>query len=326
MKRFEKLKMVLFDSTNANFRLGVEGQFTRNNQDGTHRDLVYVSNKMVGYLNPNIYLTLEYKSDELPTAIYTSYPQLFKLRSAFGKIKDILVSNEGFSVINGELKVNANYADPVVVSGIGKNSNWISMRLCVITSGENGVNNTEQGVSIELSTAEKCISVFNVDEFLTLYTIINDIDLAGISASMSLAFLECESSYGVYPAYAPQQPQYQPQAPMYGNAPQQQPVYQPRNSGGYAAPHAQQQYSQPRYNNRGYADSRKVSNGAPQAPRAVAPQQNSAPAAESTTPMMAPRPQQKQPLMNPTAIEETPVSETFFDDTSAIDEIFNGDE
>ena len=324
MKRFEKSKMVLFDSTNANFRLGVEGQFTRSNPDGTRRDIVYVSNKMIAYLNPNIYLTLEYKSDELPTAIYTSYPQLFKLRKAFGKVMDILESEKGFSVIGGELKVNSAYADPVVVSGIGKNNNWISIRLCVISSGENGVTNTEPGVSIELSTAEKCLSVFNVDEFSTLYTIINDIDLAGISATMSMAFLSCDSVFVGQQAYGyPQQPVY-PSVPPVASPDPYQPQPQTMRPGNYAAPHAPQPYAQPRYNN----TPRYQQNSRP-APRAAVPQQNpyQQPAApEQQTPMMAPRQTQKQPLMNPSAIEDTPISETFNDDMNAIDEIFNTDD
>ena len=324
MKRFEKLKMTLFDSTNANFRLGVEGQFTRNNPDGSHRDLVYVSNKMVGYLNPNIYLTLEYKNDENPNAIYTSYPQLFKLRSAFGRVKDILISGEAFTDIGGELKVNAKYGDPVVISGIGKNNNWVSIRLCVITSGENGVSSAEEGVSIELSTAEKFVSVFNVDEFLTLYTIINDIDLAGISASMSLAFLECDAvpAYGVQPAYGYAQPQYQPQpqpqyAPAYGAA------YPQPQTQGYVAPHAPAQagYTQPKYNNTPRYQQQGSVQQQRQAPRAaVVPQQTVQQAPVDSTPMMAPRAQ--KPIMNLNAVEDTPVSETYYDDSAAIDEIF----
>ena len=325
MKRFEKLKMTLFDSTNANFRLGVEGQFTRNNPDGTHRELVYVSNKMIGYLNPNIYLTLEYKNDENPNAIYTSYPQLFKLRSAFSKVKDILISGEAFTNIGGELKVNAKYGEPVVISGIGKNNNWVSIRLCVISSGENGVNTTEEGVSIELSTAEKFLSVFNVDEFLTLYTIINDIDLAGISASMSLAFLECDGAVVPYNMQAnygySQQPQYLPQqqyAPTYGGN-----VYpQPQNQ-GYAAPHAPTQggYAQPKYANTSRYSQQNNPQQQRQAPRAaVMQQQVQQPAPVDDTPVMAPRAQKQ--VMNLKAVEDTPVSETYYDDSAAIDEIF----
>lgn len=34
MKRFNKLKMVLFDSANANFKLEIEAKFARQNQMG----------------------------------------------------------------------------------------------------------------------------------------------------------------------------------------------------------------------------------------------------------------------------------------------------
>lgn len=43
MKKFDNLKMVLFDSTNASFKLAVEAKFTTGNQDQGYRDLVYIT-------------------------------------------------------------------------------------------------------------------------------------------------------------------------------------------------------------------------------------------------------------------------------------------
>jgi hypothetical protein len=37
MRRFERTSTVLFDSTNASFKLSVEASFTRKKQDGTYR-------------------------------------------------------------------------------------------------------------------------------------------------------------------------------------------------------------------------------------------------------------------------------------------------
>ena len=95
MKRFDNVKMVLFDSTNAYFKLAVEAQFTRKNPDGSYRDLVYTTDRGTSILNPNIYLTLSYKDDNM-NAVYTSYPQLYLIRAAFERIKDMILDDNAY--------------------------------------------------------------------------------------------------------------------------------------------------------------------------------------------------------------------------------------
>jgi len=196
-------------------------------------------------LNPNIYLTLAYK-DENTNPVYTSYPQLFRLREAFEKIKNLVVDESGFMEIDGQILVKPDCSEPVVLSNIGKNNNWISMKLSVIQSEENGILTSIPGVTIELSTANRYTSALSVDEFLTVYTIIKDLNLANIQCMMSLAFLDTErqgqtgvpSGYVQPQQYQPmQQPQYQPQY--------YQPMQQPQPQ--YSAP--RQGYSQSRFNN-----------------------------------------------------------------------------
>lgn len=329
MKKFENLKMVLFDSTKASFKLTVEAQFTRGNKEQGYRDLVYVTDRYTGMLNPNIYLTLAYK-DENVNPVYTSYPQLFRLREAFEKVKNLVADESGFINLDGQVTVRPDCAEPVVLANIGKNNNWISLKLSVIQTEENGIITSVPGVTIELSTANRFVSALSVDEFLTVYTIINDLDLASIQCQMSLAFLDTERGYAQQNQY--QQPQqYQPQymAPQqqYYQPQYQQPQYQ------QSAPRPQGQgYSQPRYNNQGY-------NRQQQAPRQVQTQQPvQTYEQQSETPYMkpqapvAPRPQNNQglpardankPVMSLNAVEATPISEITYDDVSNLDDIFN---
>lgn len=311
MKKFDNARMVLFDSTNAAFRLAVETQTVRTTPQGVN-DLVYVTNKGTAILNPNIYLTFAYKmSDGLPATVYTSYPQLFRIREALETVKAMVVDKSGFVEADGMISVKPGCDTPVVIDNIGKAGNWISFKLVIMQSGENGVMTTLPAVSLELSTSNGYASVLTVEEFLTIYTIIKDLDLATIQATVSMGFLSADR--------APQQGQYQaPQGMPGGYYPQQpQPYYQPQ------APYGGGQRPQtPRYGNGGYRNggNRQVPpapNAAPQAPHvAPAPQQ---PQQQSKLP---PR-EANKPIMSLNAVSETPVDTVSFDDTSAIDEIFD---
>lgn len=333
MKKFENLKMVLFDSTKASFKLTVEAQFTRGNREQGYRDLVYVTDRYTGLLNPNIYLTLAYK-DENVNPVYTSYPQLFRLREAFEKIKDYVVDeNVGFMRLeDNQLMVRPEYTEPVVLSNIGKNNNWISLKLSVIQTEENGIITSAPGVTIELSTANRYASPLSVEEFLTVYTIIKDLNLANIQCMMSLAFLDTErGQYGQPQVY--QQPQYQaaPQPVVYYNQQPQQPRYnqQPQyQQGGYNNNNGQ--YTRPNYN----TNARRTS--VPVAPAAPAPQSYQQPQYEEDT-MMRPQPQvtksntlpprstgkTQTPVMTLGAVESTPIEEISYNDPNSIDELFN---
>jgi hypothetical protein len=186
------------------------------------------------------------------------------------------------------------------------------------------------GVTIELSTANRYVSALSVDEFLTVYTIVKDLDLASIQCQMSLAFLAIEKNYQsqqyqqqYQPSYmAPAQPQYYQQQVPYTHqyqAPAQQTAPRPQN----------QNYSQPRYNNNQGSWNRQ------QQPRQVQ-QQPVQTYEQPETPYMkpqapaAPRPQQglpardaNKPVMSLGAVEATPISEITYDDVSNLDDIFN---
>lgn len=335
MRKFENLKMVLFDSTKASFKLTVEAQFTRGNKEQGYRDLVYITDRYTGMLNPNIYLTLSYK-DENVNPVYTSYPQLFRLREAFEKIKNLVADGSGFTNIEGQIAVRPDCQEPVVLANIGKNNNWISMKLSVIQTEENGILTSEPGVSIELSTANRYVSALSVDEFLTVYTIIHDLDLASIQCAMSLAFLDVEKQGYQQPQYQ-QQGYQQPQYPQYGGYQQpqyQQPTYAqqaPRNNyyqnnGGYSQPRYN---NQPNQNNQQYGGRRAAATPAP-----VNQQQT----VEENTTYMRPQPRQAAPVqqtntlpardankqvMSLNAVESTEINEISYDDASGLDDIFN---
>lgn len=333
MKHFDNLKMVLFDSSsaNANFRLAVEVQFTRLGPDGNTRDLVYTTDKGTSVLNPNIYLTFCYK-DEQMTSVYTSYPQLYRIRRAFRKVKDDLESGNAFFTDPNtqELTVKQTFEEPVIVDNIGKKNNWIQLKIGVMKSGENGVYTYAPGVSLTLSTSNGYASVLSEEEFYTLYTIIEDLDLSTLQCMASLGFLNADprviNGYngGGYPQWQYQTTpgfnggnQSQMQPPMNGN-------WAGRNQGNYQRPNYG---SQPRQN------SYRTTTNPNQTSYNAATQQTVSPADRNTysaysqpvpqaQPQMQPR-EASKPIMSPRAVDETPVSQYDIDDAAAIDNIFN---
>lgn len=342
MKNFSNVKMTLFDSTNAYFKVAVEAQFTRKNPDGSYRDLVYTTDKGTSVLNPNIYLTLSYKDDNM-NAVYTSYPQLFAIRGALEKIKDMLISGDAFILDpnDNSLSLKQNYADSIVLDNIGKGNNWIEFKLCVIKTGENGVYQYAPGVSIQLSTSNGYVSQLSQEEFYTVYTIIKDLNLTNIQCMLSLGFLNCDKpvyngGYVQQPAgyYGATNPGYVPQNNGY-QAPQQ--GYQQPMNNGYAQQPQQTTYMKPRYNNQqrqpsyrtqtppppvnnnnNMAAQHPVENPYPDNTQYMSQQTTTQPMTNNLPPRNAGR-----PVMNMHAVEETPVSSYDIDDTAALDSIFN---
>lgn len=308
------------------------------NKEQGYRDLVYVTDRYTALLNPNIYLTLSYK-DENVNPVYTSYPQLFRLREAFEKIKNLVADGSGFIDIDGQVSVRQDCSEPVVLANIGKNNNWISLKLSVIQSDENGIVTSVPGVSIELSTANRFVSALSVDEFLTVYTIIKDLDLASIQCMMSLAFLDIEKAPYQQPLYQ-QQPQYQ--QPAYNNGgyyqqQYQQPQYQQQPVYNQQAPRA---YNQPRYNNQPvqqnqqYAGRRTAQVQQPVQQQPVYEEQSSymkpqprnvqQPVQQNVVNNNLPSRDANKQVMSLNAVESTPIEEIRYDDVNGLDDIFNG--
>ncbi len=321
MKKFNQAKMVLFDSTIASFKLSVEASFTRSRQDGSVGNLAYVTEKGTANLNPSIYLVFAFKGEtyESTKNLYTSFPQLFRIRSVMEHFKDLLINNKGFVEVESTLTVRPENQQPVTIADIGRKSKWISFTLVAVDPSEEGMTKKVPGVSIQISDSEY-VSVLTGDEFLTVYTIVKDIDLASISAQLSSLFLIAEDGQGGaqygQPMY--QQQPYQPQ--------QQQQPYQPQQYQQQSAPQSQQyqqRQAQPRYGNQPMQrPSQQRTIPAPtaspvnQQPAAPVQQQNSQPAG------LPPRKTEKQ-IVNMKSVEETPVSTVNFNDEDAINSIFN---
>jgi hypothetical protein len=242
----------------------------------------------------------------------------------------VVADNSGFAEIDGVRTVKPGYDEPVIVSNIGKGNNWISLKLVVIKSGENGVVNYTPGVSIELSTSNGYASVLTAEEFLTVYTIINDLNLMNLQCMLSLGFLDVpvQQQAGNAGYYQPQQPVYQQPQPMYQpqyNQQPQQPVYQQR-----------QQYSRPKYNNdAGYRAPQGGYRNVVQPQRQMTYEEQAAENAKnwiSPNPDMSPvqqkvnnslPPRESKPILTKDAIAETPISQYDYDDSSALDAIFD---
>ena len=188
-------KIVLFDSTAAFFKVSVEAIFTKKRQDNTLAPLAYITDQGTAHMNPNIYLVLTYKTDTWETTknLYTSFPQLFSLREKLEQIKDLIITGEGFQEIEGVLNVNPAHQSPIVMADIGQKNKWISFGLATIAPKE-GEMNRIPGVSIQMSDTDGYTSILTVEEFLTVYTIIKDIDLTGYQIMLTGMFLEAESA------------------------------------------------------------------------------------------------------------------------------------
>lgn len=299
MKNFTKMSMVLFDSTNAHFKLSVEAVFTKLNSAGGISPLVYVGQSGIANLNPNIYLMFTYKSDTYDKGnyLYTSYPQLFGIRNALEQVKELVLDGKAFiKDANGMLMVKPEFKDPIVLTNIGKQNKWLSFTPVITQTTEEGVTTAIPGVSIEISSTNGFASVLTIEEFLTLYTIIKDLNLANLQAMMSIAFLDCENNFGAMP----QQGNY-----GYHSQGGYQQQYQPRQ--GYSAQPRQQYRPQ-----QGQQSARQIYQ------QPAMPQQAAAPVQQQPQ-HLPPRAQEKQPVMNFDAVNETTVN---YDDDAAIDEIF----
>jgi hypothetical protein len=242
-------------------------------------------------------------------------------------MKDRLVNGEAFITdpADNSMSVRQDYADPVVLSNIGKNNNWIQLKLEVFKTGENGVYTYTPGVSFQLSTSNGYVSILSEEEFLTLYTIIKDLNLASIQCQISLAFLNTDNggviNYGYDNGYSQPQAYYPPQQMQY------QPSY-PQGTPMMQYPQNNRQPNYPRYQNNGYQPKQSFRAPAAPAPMAPAVPQTRTPAAPEQT---YAEPQQTQnlpprgnkPLMTMKAIEDTPIDPYDVDDEKALGDALN---
>lgn len=325
MLPFKTASLSLFDSTNASFRLSIETKFTKTSQNGNINSLVYVTAKTgIAVLNPNIYLVFTYKTDTYNSdyMLYTSYPQLHVIRAEMKKIVDIITNDDSYYVgDDGALRVKQEFQTPAIVANIGKQNKWISFKAVTIPGSDDGTASAIPGVTIEISTTNGLASVLTRDEFLTIYNIIEDLNLIDLQATMSLAYLFAENgSYGA--TIAPMQGQfgnggaYQNAGNQFHQQPQQgQRQQYGGNNGGYRQPQynsgGQRQVAAPTYNNAGRKPVQDVEAPARQYHAASNP--------------LPPR-SEEQTVMTFDKIDQTPIDNIDYDDDLAIANIFGDDE
>jgi len=320
MKNFNNLKMTMFDSTNASFKVGAEASFVKKTQAGGYNPLVFITdgNAATGlpgnaHLNPSIYLTFSFKGQtfEETKTLYTSYPQLYWLQEAFETMKNRLLAEDAFIEVGGVLSVNSKYIEPIVLDNLGKQKKWMSLSLVAIETGENGVIVRVPGVSIQLSDATYA-SPLSREEFITVYTIVRDINLPMLQATFSSLFLRGNPntgspSFGGGPAF---------QQGSYNNNFPQQPWGRQQNTN--------QQSAYPKYNNTRFIASAPV--------QPVTPTQTPA---QPGAPVFSPKNNVQQeknfnsmplrgekPLINLDNVDEAEMSQVSFDDAEEIEKLF----
>lgn len=219
--------LILFEGTNSKFKLAVNGIFNKSKQDGSTSPLITVSQQGNVTLRPSIFLVFTYMTDDFSTSksVYTSNPHLLKIRNILSEIKELIFNNEAFTTIEGVAVVNPQYANVErwTLANIGKKSGYLSFFLSTEWLVDTQ-NNRIPSVCLEISgSPEPC--VFTIDEFLTIYQIIMDVNLSTCALNMANTEL-------LYSVLTGNQNSVQQQNNNYGNrnyAPQTQYNRQPGN-------------------------------------------------------------------------------------------------
>ena len=255
-----------------------------------------------------------------------SYPQLFNLRKILTEVKD-LVLGDGFIQSNEGVIVNPNYSDPIVFDGIGKGNKWMAFKLVSIEDTEEGIKKIVPAVSIELSDSNGAASVLTINEILTIYTIVNDLDLMNFQTQMSIAFLMGQDSQigtsmptqipqpAPYQSYQPyQQPQqFQPQQNFGGN--------NYGNGGGYNYGRQNQQTQPYQGGYRAVPKTSRIPTNSGATPVYNTPVSSQATAAPTQS---APQTRTESSILNLKNVEAAPQTDFIYgDDEEAIDAIFN---
>ena len=304
-KNISKVKTILFDGSDARFSLSVEGHFMKTKPDGSTSNLVYVSDNGTVNVNPSVYLVFAYKGDtfEESKAIFTSFPQIHKLRYCTNMIRQYLMTPEAFMNVNNAEVVNPEYAEPLNVTNIGQAMNWLSFSLTVIGNAD---GTTGRGVKIRYSGTDFA-SVLTEDEFFTISEIINELNLSSYKFMMSSMVLLNNNDVGKSVA-------------AYGNNQFN------NNNTGYTTRQAQN-YSQPPMQTAPRYQSAPRRSYSQNVPTQSVPVMNSVPAQNATN-TQAPAPRQssapsRETIVNMAAVDnEAPTFQMSFPSDDEIANIF----
>lgn len=302
------LNTTLFESTSARFRLSVNVMFNKQNtQTKASYPLIRISSNGNAKCDPSTFLVWTYTEGDFNTdiSVYTSNPHLLRLRSMFEDIRQGILSERAFIQTGTGLVVSDEYSQPYSIANIGTKSNWISIRF-VANALVDSTNNFIPAVEIALNNApQSCI--LTVDEFLTLYTILNDISLPQMALTASIyALSELNSGQA---------------APNYNRQNNYNSGYQ-RQASGYQQGYQRQ--AAPNVGNTGFAT--RGQSAQPIQQEAVAPSYNSGstfePKRNTTSQQMQPR-SSKPTMTNIEAIESIPTDDFSLDEEDSLADLFN---
>ena len=169
--------ITLFESPQASFRLTLQTMFEKLKADGTTQSKIFY-NQQNESLNANVgtFLCFYYYVPEdfrATQAVFTSTAHIYYIRKAFEEIHQYLLSSDLIIDVNGVKTINPKYADPIVVSEIGKKQDWISLRVFIDER-----SNSNLCVGIMTSKSNNYTSNLLVKEFLAIYDIIQHLDFA----------------------------------------------------------------------------------------------------------------------------------------------------
>lgn len=187
MKNLSNIRIDLFESTIAKFKLSINAILVSVKKDNTLSPLVYVSNRGNAVLNPNVYLVFTYREEgQRGVDVYTSFPQIYPIRAALEATRVKLYDPETFyESPDGSLEVKPNVSHEVI-QNVGRDKANITFSIITFTSTEDPTRK-EPGVAVHLSTSEYA-SILTVEEFLTIYTIVNEVNLTHLKAELGMYY------------------------------------------------------------------------------------------------------------------------------------------
>lgn len=183
--------LILFEGTNSHLRISVNGMFSKKNKDNTVSQLITVSQQKNVTLRPNAFLVFSYYDGDFESlkngSVYTSNPHLPKLRTIVTEIKDAILSGNAFLRSNEDtLFVAPDYERPEswIIPNIGKDAKQITFALSATSLRNDETGECFPSVNIALSGAKEwCL--LTIDEFLTIYQIIMDVNLTTLAVNMA---------------------------------------------------------------------------------------------------------------------------------------------
>lgn len=238
MNTLNSLNLTIFESTAAKFRLTTNVMFNKENPTTKVKyPLIKVTQSGNARCEPSIFLVFTYTEGDFNTdvSVYVSNPHLLKIRTILENMKNGFLSDRAFIQTANGLVVSEEFVEPQMIAHIGSQGKWIAFRFVSDALVDN-TNNHIPAVEITLANAPQAC-ILTIDEFLSLYTIINDISLPQMALIASVAALNSRNDVPAAPrgnnnSYAAANSNYGNNYANRGQQPRQYNNYnQPQNAG-----------------------------------------------------------------------------------------------